>query len=141
MKGQSHENFSRAFKHDAPSSRSFGIVFAAVLIGFGLMPLVHSGTPRASAVIAGSVFALIAALRPSLLDVPAALWTRLGLVLARITNPIVLTVLFVVVFVPASALFRLLGKDPLRRRRTEAGSWWVVRNPAGPAPATMAKQF
>lgn len=141
MKAQSHENFSRAVQHDAASSRSFGVVFAVVLTGFGLMPLMYSGTPHWLAVGIGAAFALIAALRPSLLHVPAALWAGLGLVIARLTNPIVLTALFVLVFIPASALFRLLGKDPLRRHREQTDSWWVVRDPPGPAPASMAKQF
>lgn len=141
MKGQSHENFSRVIAHEPPSSRSFGVVFAIVLAGLGVAPVLRSGNPRLGLIAAGAVLAGVAVLRPSLLDIPAAIWARAGVLLARITNPIVMSALFVLVFIPASALFRLLGKDPMRRGGIHADSWWVVRNPPGPPPPTMAKQF
>jgi hypothetical protein len=44
--------------------------------------------------------------------------------------------------VPAGFLFRLLGKDPLRlKAEPGAPTYWVLRNPPGPAPETMRHQF
>jgi hypothetical protein len=37
---------------------------------------------------------------------------------------------------------RALGKDPLRLRRDpEAKTYWIDREPPGPAPETMTEQF
>jgi hypothetical protein len=36
----------------------------------------------------------------------------------------------------------LLGKDPLRRRfDRDAVTYWIERDPPGPAPDTMTRQF
>jgi hypothetical protein len=36
----------------------------------------------------------------------------------------------------------MLGKDPLRLRRDRAAvSYWVPRDPPGPPPGSMPKQF
>jgi len=39
-------------------------------------------------------------------------------------------------------LLRVLGKDLLRLKRDpKAGSYWIEREPPGPAPGSMSKQF
>lgn len=116
-------------------------MFAVVLGIFGLAPLLRADEPRTGALAAAAILGVVAIFRPSLLDVPASWWSRLGTMIARVTNPVVMTALFVLVFVPASALFRLFGKDPLGLARKPADSWWLTRQPPGPPPASMAKQF
>ena len=45
-------------------------------------------------------------------------------------------------FLPMGLLMRMFGKDLLRlKREPEAASYWIVRDPPGPAPETMGKQF
>ena len=79
---------------------------------------------------------------------PAALaplnrvWTRFGLLLHRIVSPVVLGVMFFVVVTPTGLLMRALGKDPLRLRLTVTQrSYWIDRQPPGPAPDTLNNQF
>ena len=39
-------------------------------------------------------------------------------------------------------LMRAFGKDPLRLKwQKDAESYWIVRDPPGPLPNTMSKQF
>jgi len=39
-------------------------------------------------------------------------------------------------------VMRALGKDPLRLKRDpKATSYWIVREPPGPAPETMKHQY
>jgi len=69
-------------------------------------------------------------------------WIKLGLLLGRIVNPIVMGLLFFVVVIPTGLIFRLLGKDSLRLSLdATAGSYWIERRPPGPSPQTMANQF
>lgn len=136
-----HENFDRSAIHDPPSSSGFGWVFAAVFAIYGLLPVFRSEAPRSWSLAVAGVLAVVAVLRPSLLDGPAALWNRMALAMARVTNPLAMTLLFALVFVPFGALFRLLGKDSMGRTRKRAQSFWIARDEPGPPPSRMAKQF
>jgi hypothetical protein len=50
--------------------------------------------------------------------------------------------MFFLVFTPMALLIRLRGKDLLRLRRDpEAPSYWIPRQPPGPAPDTLKQQF
>jgi hypothetical protein len=69
-------------------------------------------------------------------------WLRLGLVLYKVVSPIAMGLVFVTTVVPIGLVMRALGKDPLRLRRdSHAASYWIQRDPPGPAPDTMKNQF
>jgi hypothetical protein len=43
---------------------------------------------------------------------------------------------------PIGLVLRLLGKDPLRLRfDPDVRTYWIERQPPGPAPETMTNQF
>ncbi|MEI7441720.1 MAG: SxtJ family membrane protein, partial [bacterium] len=44
------------------------------------------------------------------------LWMKVGAILGFINTTIILTVVFFVIFTPASFILRLLGKDPMKRK-------------------------
>ncbi len=124
------------------SDRSFGLVFAAVFLAGGLWPLLRGGTPRVWALVVAGAFLIASLARPSLLAPLNRLWTRFGLLLNKVTTPIVMGVLFYLVVTPTGLLMRLFGKDPLRLSRDqEADSYWIKREPPGPSPETMTNQF
>ncbi len=52
-------------------------------------------------------------------------WMRLGMLLGKITTPVILTLLFLVAILPGALLMRLFGKDPMRRRFDKAASYRV----------------
>lgn len=52
-----------------------------------------------------------------------ALWWRLVRVLGWINSRVLLTALFVLLLTPIGLLWRLIGHDPLRRRRESGGGW------------------
>jgi hypothetical protein len=69
-------------------------------------------------------------------------WFRFGLVLHRIMSSVILALLFFVTVTPIAFIYRLLRKDPLRLKfEPESTSYWIVREPPGPPPDTMTKQF
>jgi Saxitoxin biosynthesis operon protein SxtJ len=70
------------------------------------------------------------------------LWSRLGLLLNRVVSPIVLGVIFYAVVTPVGFVLRARGRDLLRLRFDQtAPSYWIVREPPGPRPNTMNRQF
>lgn len=124
------------------SDRSFGFVFAAVFTLIGLYNLWHWGRGWPWLFAGAACFLAVALLWPALLAPLNRLWTRFGLLLAAIVNPIVLGILFFLVFTPMALVARLVGKEFLAlKRQPEAKSYWIVRDPPGPTPASMKDQF
>lgn len=137
-----HERFHAHDEVKTSSDRSFGFVFAAVFAIIAGFPLLFGDAPRWwSAAIAGA-FLAAAILHPPVLSLPNRLWARFGLLLHRIVNPIVMGFLFFLVVTPIAMLMRLAGKRPLQTvLDAGAASYWVKREPPGPAPETMKQQF
>jgi hypothetical protein len=73
-----------------------------------------------------TAFLLAGIFVPSVLRQLNSVWIQLGLLLGRIVNPIVMTVLFCLVFTPVAMLLRALGKDLLKvKSDPQANSYWV----------------
>jgi hypothetical protein len=137
-----HEDFSRGDSARGSSDRSFGFVFAAVFAVVACLPLLRGKAVRPWALAVSAAFLLLALIRPGLLGPANRLWTRLALRLSKITNPVMTGLMFYVVFTPVAVVLRLMGKDLLRlKAEPVADSFWIPRNPPGPAPETMRNQF
>jgi hypothetical protein len=127
---------------ESSSDRSFGIVFAIFFALLGAWPLVHHHPARPWAFYLSAAFLLLALIAPRILHPLNLLWTRVGQLLGKITNPIVTGLMFYLVFTPAALLLRAFGKDLLRLKfDPAASSYWIPREPPGPAPETMKNQF
>jgi hypothetical protein len=124
------------------SERSFGLVFAGFFALVGLWPLLGGEAPRNWALGLGALFLLLAFAAPKLLTPLNKLWFKFGLLLHHIVNPLVMALMFFVVIMPIGLLMRIFGKDPLRLRfDREAKSYWIPRDPPGPAPESLKNQF
>lgn len=123
-----------------PSERSTGLLFAVVAV---IVAVLWRDSPTAPWVALGIAvtFAAASLVAPSLLKPLNIVWFRLGLLLHRIVNPIVMFVVFAVVFVPAGAIMRL-WRDPLKSRRTAGGStYWIERKASTNNEGSMTNQF
>jgi len=120
-----------------PSERSTGLVFAGVSVVVAYLwranPAISLSAMAAAGVLLGLSLIVPKTLRPLNL-----VWFRIGLALHRVVNPLVMLLIFVVVFLPAGLIFRVWN-DPLRSRRASPGStYWIDRpNSAG----SMSNQF
>jgi hypothetical protein len=142
MQSATHESFSREHTAKASSDRSFGLVFTAFFTLVAIWPLVHKRPLRPWGFWIAGAFLLIALIAPKVLHPLNLVWTRFGLLLSKITNPIVTGLMFYLIFTPAGFLLRMFGKDILRLKYdASAPTYWIVRNPAGPAPESMRNQF
>lgn len=137
-----HEDLKKAEVIRGSSDRTFGLVFAAFFTLFGLTPLRHHHPMRVWALVLAGIFLLIAMVRPSVLRTFNKAWAKLGLLMGRVMNPVVTTIMFYVVFTPAAVLLRMLGKDPLRLKLApDAETYWIARTPPGPEAESMSMQF
>ena len=137
-----HEDFWHEDGPKAGSERGFGIVFAVVFVIIGLLPLWDGSPMRLWAMIVAGVFLGTGLFVPVVLRPLNRLWFLFGMALHKVMNPLVMGLLFYLTVTPTALIMRMVGKDPLNRRfDPSAKSYWVEREPPGPAPETMRQQF
>ena len=124
------------------TDRSFGFTFAGLFALLGSWLLWHSNPLGIAMLGVAAVFGTVGALAPGWLHFLNVVWTRFGLLLNKIVSPIVLGAIFVVVFVPVSVVFRLMGRDVLKRKfESGLATYWVDRSPPGPGGESFPRQF
>lgn len=139
---QLHEDIRRHHAVVGSSDRGFGLTFAGVFAILAGVSWWRAGPRWSYWLAAAGAFALVALLLPRLLAPLNRAWTKLGLLLFKVVNPLVMFVLFTTTVVPTGLLRRALGKDSLRLRfDPDAPSYWIPREPPGPAPESMKNQF
>ena len=138
-----HEDLTR--RHESAKTgtdRAFGLIFSGVFAVIAVVPLLSGRSVRAWSLAVAAAFLIVALAKPSLLRPIHKAWLRLGGVLQKITNPLVMALLFYGVVTPTALIMRLFGQDPLRLRfDPQAKSYWIERRPPGPDPQTMRHQF
>jgi multisubunit Na+/H+ antiporter MnhG subunit len=108
-------------KNPRNPERSFGVSVGAVLLVIALV-LWWRGRAEILAVV-GGVLLFFGLVQPRLLKWPSAAWWKFSGVLGYINARILLTLMFSLLLVPVSLLWRLTGKDPMARRRSKFEGW------------------
>ena len=125
-----------------PSNRSFGTLFVVVFALLGGLLLWRRSPAAPYLFIASGGVLLVTLFRPRALQPFNTAWMRLAYFIQLVTSPIVLGVLYFGVLTPIGALMRLRGRDPMRRSaRPDQASYWIPREPPGPAPESLRDQF
>ena len=138
----SQDDVTGTDKVGGPSDRSFGLLLAGA---FTVIPIIvwwRQGTPALWSLGLAALLLALSLLRPALLRPLNRLWTIVGVLLSRVTNPLMMGFVFFGVLTPVALVMRIAGKRPLRLGFDPmAETYWNVRQPPGPAPHTMADQF
>jgi hypothetical protein len=141
MNQSTHESFSRDEASAPGSDRTFGLVMAAALALVGCVNAWHHGRAWPWELGASVLFLATGLVKPSVLHPLNRLWMKLGLLLHKIVNPIVMGLLFYGTIWPTGLVMRMRGRDFLRlKREPAADTYWIAR-PPGPKPETMRDQF
>jgi hypothetical protein len=137
-----HEDLARSIEIKGSSDRAFGLTFAFVSTIVALWPLVDQNPVRLWALAMAVGWFVVAMARPSLLRRLNAGWMRLGMRLAQVTTPILMGALFFVVITPMALVRRAFGANAMRLGfDREAQSYWIEREPKGPSPESMSRQY
>jgi len=125
-----------------PSNKRFGIFFTFIFTAVSLFFLWKNS------LFACSIFAILALLfllttliKADLLLPLNKLWMRFGLLLGMVISPIVLGVMFYLLFTPIGIIMRLAGRDELRLKKQMTKSCWKVRDPIEPYDQSFKNQF
>jgi len=137
-----HERLQYVEDLQGSSDRVFGLVFGVFWSVVALAPLIKGEPIRVWAGVLAAAFLVTSLIMPTLLGPLNRLWQRFGRLLRRLTNPIVMAILFFSTVVPFGLIMRLLKRDVLRLK-WEPGSvtYWIPRNPPGTRRDSMKDQF
>ena len=126
---------------ELPSNRSFGITMAVIFGLIGAYPLLGDEAVTMWACVTAGVFAALALLLPQTLTLLNRLWMGFGAVAGRITNPLVLSLVFFLFITPLSLMLKALRKDPLALHLDrKVASYWHTTESAWDKDA-MQRQF
>ena len=126
---------------DKAGLRRFGFTMGAIIAGlFGLLLpyLFDLGWPRWPWIVAAVFFAW-GAIAPVTLRPVYRGWMRFGLLLSKVTTPIILTLVYVITIIPTSIILRLARKDLLQRKFDGSESYRVKSK--APSIENMEKPF
>ncbi|MFN0085081.1 MAG: SxtJ family membrane protein [Blastocatellia bacterium] len=123
--------------------REFGLLVGAVLIGLGSWWTYrnHWRTAATAFLAIGAVLVLFGLLFPKALALPNRAWMGLAGLMAMVTTPILLGLIFFLVIMPIGVIKRATGWDPLRRRAPSSPSYWTPYNPRQRDPRHFEKMY
>ncbi len=68
-------------------------------------------------------------------------WIRLGIILGKIMNPIILGIIFFGVFTPISIFFKFSGRDELKLKKYKKNSFWLNYKESYKETKSLKNQF
>jgi hypothetical protein len=140
-----HDNYRQDDPNNPGSDRAFGYTVGTILMAIGAAKSFMAGAITLVSFlifVPGPILVLFGVVAPSRLSVLNRFWLKMGATIAKVINPIVLTLLFFIVVTPMAYAVRLAGKRPLRLAADRsAASYWIVRGASGSRPSAMRQQF
>lgn len=147
LKTNLHERLEFSDQIPASSDRAFGFVFTVVFAGAALWLILFTTVAWAMEGafllgIAAILFFVTALFYPHLLRGPNKAWQAVGYCLNSVVSPLVMGLVWLTVVTPTGVIRRMAGKDSMARALDpSAESYWIRRDPPGPAPVTLKDQF
>ena len=125
-----------------PSNKVFGYFFSGLF-------LVISGYTYYKSLVSVAILMLVVAfilfaislICPRVLDGLNRLWYGLGLVLGKITSPIVLGIIYFALITPIASVTRLFGRDELLLKKKNNKSYWLARQKTDEKFNSFERQF
>ena len=125
-----------------PSDRNFGFTMAAVFALIGALGLYKGSSHAPIWLCIALVFGGLTLWRPRSLGFVNRSWLKLGLLMYRVVNPVIMAILFFGAIMPIGLAMRLFGKDFLRLTRDASlPTYWLPRSDPRPPSESMRQQF
>ena len=128
-------------KLTAAAGRSFGLtVGAAFLVIAGILWWRDHSVAATITGSLGALLALAGLVIPTHLGPVERAWMALAHAISKVTTPIVMGVMYLLVITPVGLLRRTLGGNPMVHRR-EHDSYWRPRPPGARRTGSLSRQF
>ena len=124
----------------AAQGRRFGLTVGGAFLLFAAIAW-WRGHPVTASVLGtlGGVLSVAGLVIPTLLGPVERAWMRLAHLMSKVTTPIVMGVMYLVVLTPVGLLRRAFGGNPMAHQ-PQGGSYWKSR-PQGSRAGNLTRQF
>ena len=122
--------------------KRFGLTIGLVLILLCIGFIVFKGTFYLALLIAGLILVLLGMVVPRWLKYLNWVWMAMALLIGRVMNTLILSLLFYLVFTSIGLIARLFGKQFLETRRLpDTASYWNKRDNKSVNTTDLEKQY
>jgi len=123
-------------------NRTFGLIFAGIFLIIAAFPLLWGNSVRMWSLIVAAIWAALAIVLPFALTPLNRLWAKFGFLMHKITNPLLMGLVFFLTVVPTGIILKLLRKDPMnRKQQRDLDSYWIKRENSKITPEFFDQQF
>ena len=89
----------------------------------------------------GSLLVAAGLMVPTRLHPVERAWMAMAHAISLVTTPILLGIVYFLVLTPIGLVIRVLGRNPLVHRESEAGSYWISTADGASERGDMTRQF
>ena len=125
-----------------PTNRKFGLFFTFIFLIFGTFFLYKNMIfIFYILIIFSAILFLFSIIKPEVLLPLNKAWMMFGFLLSKIIGPIIIGLIFFVIFTPISLISKLFGRDELFLRNTKKISYWKIKYPNKETISSFKNQF
>ena len=110
-------------------NKQFGFIFSVFFFLLGIIIWLYDGSIALWAFGLSVVFITLSLTFPVILDPVRRGWLFIGKILHSVTNPLILFLMFGLIFVPVGLIFRLFRRDALGKKfEKNCKTYWINRD-------------
>ena len=123
----SNQDLISNHKVEISSNKSFGIVFSIFFLLIFFYSFFYNQVNFIFLYIS-FFFVFITLFKPIIFHYPNLLWSKIGIIIGLFISPIVMLLIYTIVFIPTGIIFKLLRIDLLDRKiNKNLKSYWKAR--------------
>ena len=108
--------------------KRFGYLISAILLVASVFIFIKESSSIAYILIFLFLLNLIISLFfPVVIKPLYILWIKIGFIIGKVVNPLVLGVIFFCIITPTAIIIRLMGRDELRLSMSQKKTYWIKR--------------
>lgn len=112
-----------------PSNKKFGFLFILIFSLVNIYTYVFDLYIWFWISLLLNLFFIICTLiKPSILTPFNKLWMKFGYLLSKIISPIIISLIFFIIFTPVSLFFKIIGRDILEIKTNKKSNWKTRNN-------------
>lgn len=111
------------------TNKKFGLSFAGIFLAVSIF-FAYAGSPKLTTFffIISVILLPVSFFFERILYYPKIIWMSLGLLLGKVINPIIMGIIFFLIFSPIGILLRVFGRDELEIRKSYNSAWINMQN-------------
>lgn len=136
------ENIPTKISIQKPSNKAFGSLLVILGIIFSIYAYKNREIILSFVAIFATFLILFITLKnPNVLNPLHDIWSKLSIILGKLTNPVILGFVFIIILTPLAILLRMAHRDLLKLKKTSSLSYWQDSHEISFGPNNFRNQF